>query len=283
MTARVSVAGAAFDLLTHEELIENVATAIKRDDGGTIVTPNIDICHRISKDATSRGFLTSASFVVPDGMPLLWAARLAGQPLVERITGAELIYSLSRAAAANGWSIYLIGGVPAADGRPSAATLAGDRLASMYPGLDVAGSYSPAALFNAMADDIDVLCKELAKAEPKIVFVGLGFPKQERLIARLIPHLPQTWFIGCGVAIQYAAGELRRAPVWMQRTGLEWTFRLVSEPRRLAGRYLRRGLPFAAALLASSAWQGLRRRLGRTAGSEPEVRAGLHGEQPGIR
>jgi N-acetylglucosaminyldiphosphoundecaprenol N-acetyl-beta-D-mannosaminyltransferase len=259
MAARVSVAGAGFDLLSHAELIDNVVAAIGRDHGGTIVTPNIDICHRISKDATSRGFLTSASFVVPDGMPLLWAARLAGRPLVERITGSDLIYSLSRAAAANGWSVYLIGGVPTEDGRPSAAALAGDRLASMYPGLEVAGSYAPAARFNAMADDIDVLCKELAESEPKIVFVGLGFPKQERLIARLIPHLPQAWFVGCGAAIPYAAGELRRAPVWMQRTGLEWIFRLVSEPRRLAGRYLRRDLPFAAMLLATSAWQGLRR------------------------
>jgi N-acetylglucosaminyldiphosphoundecaprenol N-acetyl-beta-D-mannosaminyltransferase len=263
MAARVRVAGAAFDLLTHDQLIDNVVAAIKRDDGGTIVTPNVDICHRISKDVTSRGFLTSASFVVPDGMPLLWAARLAGRPLVERITGSDLIYSLSRAVAANGWSIYLIGGVSAADGRASAARLAGDRLASLYPGIEVVGTYTPAAGFNAMADDIDVLCKELAEAEPKIVFVGLGFPKQERLIARLIPHLPQAWFIGCGAAIPYAAGELRRAPAWMQRTGLEWIFRLLSEPRRLAGRYLRRDLPFAARLFAGSAWLGLRRHLDR--------------------
>lgn len=278
MAARVRVAGAAFDLLTHDELIDNVVAAIKRDDGGTIVTPNVDICHRISKDVTSRGFLTSASFVVPDGMPLLWAARLAGRPLVERITGSDLIYSLSRAAAANGWPIYLIGGVSgdgrvSAGGRVSAARLAGDRLASLYLGLEVAGTYTPAARFNAMADDIDVLCKELAEAEPKIVFVGLGFPKQERLIARLIPHLPQAWFIGCGAAIPYAAGELRRAPVWMQRTGLEWVFRLVSEPRRLASRYLRRDLPFAATLLARSAWQGLLQRLGLG-------RADDHGKMP---
>lgn len=263
MRARVSVAGADFDLLTHAELIDCVAAAIRRDHGGTIVTPNIDICHRISKDATSRGFLTSASFVVPDGMPLLWASRLAGHRLVERITGSDLIYSLSRAAAANGWPIYLIGGVQAEDGRLSAATLAGDRLMSKYAGLEVVGTYAPAARFNAMADDIDVLCKELAEAEPKIVFVGLGFPKQERLIARLIPHLPQAWFVGCGAAVLYAAGELRRAPAWMQRSGLEWVFRLVSEPRRLAGRYLRRDLPFAAMLLAGSAWQGLRWHLGR--------------------
>ncbi len=256
---RVNIAGAGFDLVGHADLIEAVAASIRGGRGGTIVTPNIDICQRIGRDLSSRSFVSSASFVVPDGMPLLWAARLCGRPLVERITGADLIYSLSAAAAANGWPVYLVGGMPALDGGPSAGVLAANRLTAMYPGLRVAGSYAPAARFNAMADDIDVLCKELAESEPRIVFVGLGFPKQERLIARLVPHQPRAWFVGCGAAIAYAAGELRRAPDWMQRTGLEWIFRLAIEPRRLAGRYLRRDLPFAISLLADSGWHGLMR------------------------
>jgi exopolysaccharide biosynthesis WecB/TagA/CpsF family protein len=264
MPDRVRVAGADFDLVSHAELIDNVVAAIRGGSGGTIVTANIDICHRISRDAASRQFVSSASYVVPDGMPLLWAAWLSSQPLVERITGADLIYSLSSAAAVNGWPVYLIGGMPAEDERPSAAELAGERLSSLHPGLEVAGSYAPPAQFNARTDDIDVLCKELSKAEPSIVFVGLGFPKQERLIERLIPELPRAWFIGCGAAIVYASGERRRAPGWMQRAGLEWAFRLASEPRRLAGRYLRRDVPFAITLLAESAWQGFRRQLNRS-------------------
>ena len=260
MSDRASVAGVLFDLVNHAELIDNVMVALRGDTGGTIVTANIDICHRISKDRASRGFLSSASYVVPDGMPLLWAARLSRQPLVERITGADLIYSLSSAAAANGWPVYLIGGMPAADGRPQAVDVAGDRLRSLYSGLEVAGTYAPPARFNASADDIDVLGKELVRAEPAIVFVGLGFPKQEQLIARLIADLPRAWFIGCGAAIVYAAGERRRAPRWIQRAGLEWAFRLASEPRRLAGRYLRRDVPFAVSLLARSAWRGWQRR-----------------------
>jgi N-acetylglucosaminyldiphosphoundecaprenol N-acetyl-beta-D-mannosaminyltransferase len=260
MAARVTIAGAAFDTITHAELIEKVSEAIRYGVGGTIVTPNIDICHRISRDASSRGFVTSASFVVPDGMPLLWAGRLVGTPLVERITGADLIYSLSEAAAAGGWPIFLVGGMPSLDSRPTAAQKAADRLTQLYPGLEIGGTYAPPAKFRAMTDDIDVLCKDLAESEPKVVFVGLGFPKQERLISRLIPELPNAWFVGCGAAIPYAAGELRRAPAWMQRTGLEWIFRLVSEPRRLAGRYLRRDIPYAAALLTKSAREGLKLR-----------------------
>jgi N-acetylglucosaminyldiphosphoundecaprenol N-acetyl-beta-D-mannosaminyltransferase len=259
MSDRVSVGGADCDVITHAELIEHVVGAIRVGVGGTIVTPNVDICRQISKDPATRELVSGASLVVPDGMPLLWAARLAGRPLIERITGSDLIFSLSAAAGAGGLPVYLIGGMPGREGLAPVARLAADRLESRYPGLKVAGAYSPPARFDAAADDIEVLGKELAKAEPKIVFVGLGFPKQERLMARLEPLLPGTWFVGCGSAVPYAAGELRRAPAWMQAKGLEWLFRLITEPRRLAGRYLR-DLPFAAVLLARSAWHGLARR-----------------------
>jgi N-acetylglucosaminyldiphosphoundecaprenol N-acetyl-beta-D-mannosaminyltransferase len=86
-------------------------------------------------------------------------------------------------------------------------------------------------------------------ARPRIVFVGLGFPRQDVLIAELREELPETWFLGCGAAIAFAAGTVRRAPEWMRRTGLEWLFRLLSEPGRLARRYLVDDLPFALRLL----------------------------------
>ncbi|NUR88888.1 MAG: WecB/TagA/CpsF family glycosyltransferase, partial [Nonomuraea sp.] len=96
-------------------------------------------------------------------------------------------------------------------------------------------------------------------AGPKVVFVGLGFPKQDRLIAELRDHLPDAWFVGCGAAVAFAAGALPRAPRWMRRTGLEWVFRLAAEPTRLAGRYLAHDLPYAVLVLA----RGLMRRVPR--------------------
>jgi hypothetical protein len=99
----------------------------------------------------------------------------------------------------------------------------------------------------------------LAAATPDIVYVGLGFPKQERLIARLAPAFPGTWFISCGAAIPFAANVLPRAPHWMQSAGLEWVFRLISEPRRLYRRYLLQDMPFAVRLLAGSVRTGLRK------------------------
>jgi N-acetylglucosaminyldiphosphoundecaprenol N-acetyl-beta-D-mannosaminyltransferase len=260
---RVTVAGAEFDQITQPELIEYVRAAIDSGIGGTIVTPNIDICHQIRRDPVSRALVAGSSLVVPDGMPLLWASRLAGQPLPERITGAELIYSLTQAAQVNSWPVYLVGGMPGQDGQASAARLAADRLAESYCGLTVAGAYSPPARFDAVADDVGKLLDHLVETDPKLIFVGLGFPKQEQLIARLRAKLPQAWFVGCGAAIPYAAGQFRRAPVWMQRSGLEWFYRLISEPRRLAARYLGRDLPFAVALLLGATWSRVR-NLGRS-------------------
>jgi N-acetylglucosaminyldiphosphoundecaprenol N-acetyl-beta-D-mannosaminyltransferase len=99
------------------------------------------------------------------------------------------------------------------------------------------------------------MCADIIEAKPDIVYVGLGFPKQEHVIDRLRPDLPASWFVGCGASIQFVAGDLRRAPEWMQGTGLEWMYRLLSEPRRLAIRYLLHDAPFALHLLTTAARQ----------------------------
>jgi N-acetylglucosaminyldiphosphoundecaprenol N-acetyl-beta-D-mannosaminyltransferase len=261
VSERVSVAGLDFDALTHAQLIGRVVDSIGRGAGGVIITPNIDICRQARRDQASRALVASASVVVPDGTPLLWAARLAGRPLTERITGADLIFSLSAAAAARSWRVYLLGGQPGIGGRPGTAELAAARLGDRYPGMRAAGAWSPPAGFDAERADIRLLRAALIEADPKIVFVGLGFPKQEHLIARLRADLPGAWFLGCGAAIPLAAGQLRRAPQRVQRLGLEWAYRLMLEPRRLARRYLVDDLPFALRLMTMAAWQ--RRPLAR--------------------
>jgi len=148
-------------------------------------------------------------------MPLLWAARLRGEPLVERVAGASLIFSLTEAAARHGRSIYLLGGKPGVPDR------AGERLRRRYPGLVVAGTDSPPYGFETTSAGVETVRRRLVAAAPDIVYVGLGFPKQERLIAQLAPSFPATWFVACGAAIPIAAGVSRRAPRWMQRSGLE--------------------------------------------------------------
>ena len=242
-----------FDRLTEAQVVEHVIGAVRAGRGGWIATPNVDQCHGAAADPAIRDLLAGASLVVPDGMPLIWATRLRGDPLPERVTGSSLIFSLTEAAAHVGGPIYLLGGEPGVPDR------AGDELRRRYPGLLVAGVDAPPVGFDRNPDSLRAVRDRVVIAAPDIVYVGLGFPKQETVITSLAPHLPGTWFVACGAAIPFAAGTLNRAPAWMQRSGLEWAFRLISEPRRLFRRYLVHDLPFALRLLASSGVQRARR------------------------
>jgi len=243
----VPVAGLDFDALSEQQVVARIIGDLADGRGGWVVTPNIDICRQLSRDPVARELVSGASLVVADGMPLVWASRLRGDPLPERVTGASLIFTLSAAAAASGKSVYLLGGEPGVPRRAAAG------LIRRYRSLLVAGTCAPPFGFDRRPGEIEAIAAKLAQAKPDIVFVGLGFPKQERLIAALAPDLPAAWFIGCGAAIPFAAGALPRAPHWMQPLGLEWTHRLISEPRRLFRRYLVDDLPFALRLLAVSA------------------------------
>jgi N-acetylglucosaminyldiphosphoundecaprenol N-acetyl-beta-D-mannosaminyltransferase len=131
-----------------------------------------------------------------------------------------------------------------------------------YPDLKVAGADSPPMGFDTRIEEVEAAADKMALAAPDIVYVGLGFPKQERMIARFAPLLPSAWFVACGAAIPFAAGAVPRAPEWMQRAGLEWAYRLRTEPRRLFPRYVVHDLPFAAGLFAAIARQRWARRGG---------------------
>jgi N-acetylglucosaminyldiphosphoundecaprenol N-acetyl-beta-D-mannosaminyltransferase len=248
---RSCLAGLDIDQLTEAQVTEHIARAVQRGRGGWVVTLNIDICRLAARDRGLRELVRAASLVVPDGMPLLWAAKLRGEPLPERVTGASLLFSVTSVAAREGRSIYLLGGRP---GVPERAAVA---LSRRYPGLEIVGTDAPPPGFDTRDDEWRLLARRLGAARPDIVYVGMGFPKQERLIARIGPSFPATWFIGCGAALPFAAGVLPRAPLWMQRAGLEWAFRLAIEPRRLFRRYLVRDLPFAAMLLVRSGHERL--------------------------
>nr|MDT0658390.1 WecB/TagA/CpsF family glycosyltransferase [Micromonospora sp. DSM 115978] len=234
-------------------------TALNAGHGGQIITPNVDILRRVRRDSEAHGHVASSTIVVADGKPLIWASRIAGTPLPARVPGSDLIWSLTAALHEQRRSVYLLGGEPGTADQASAV------LRERFPGLTVAGSLSPPFGFDTRPEQLAATCAEVSAARPDLVFVGLGFPKQERLIARLRPLLPTSWFMGCGAAIGFVAGVHRRAPDWMQRTGLEWAHRLAAEPRRLARRYLLHDVPFAVRLLSES----LGARFGRAPAAPP--------------
>ncbi len=274
------VAGLALDPLTENDVVEHVIAELAAGRGGHVVTPNIDICRAVSKDPALRRLVAAAEVVVADGMPLVWASRLQGTPLPERVTGADLIWSLSKAAARAGYPIYLLGGPP------GVARQAADQLTSCHPTLHVCGVDAPPYGFETTRDGVARIRRRVTTAGPRIVFVGLGFPKQDRLIAELRGDLPGTWFVGCGAAIAFAAGATARAPEWMQDHGLEWLFRLAAEPTRLARRYLLDDLPFALGMLVRCLRQ--RTHAKDLLGAQPapgglEGQPRVHGTVPGPR
>ena len=250
---RVQLDGTGIDRITEGEVVSVVREAITAGRGGRIITPNVDILRQAQVDSRVRAYLDDADLIVADGMPLVWASRLSGTPLPERVAGSSLIWSLSEGLGRDGRSIFVIGGVAGDGDLVDGATRAAGRLAERCPGLRVAGTRCPEYGFEQDESAYADLCRTVADARPDLVFVGLGFPKQEAVVARLRAHLPQSWFIGCGVAVNFVAGDVDRAPRWMQRTGLEWAHRLGTEPRRLAGRYLKHDAPYALRLLAGRA------------------------------
>ena len=249
---RVHLDGTGFDRITESEVVAVVREAINAGRGGRIVTPNIDILRQAQHNQRVRAYLDDADLIVADGMPLVWASKLSGTPLPERVAGSNLIWSLSEGLGRDGRSIFVVGGNPATAAEPDGATRAAARLAAGCPGLRIAGTLCPPYGFERDEESFADLCRKVAGAEPDLVFVGLGFPKQEGVINRLRAELPRAWFIGCGAAVNFVAGDVERAPRWMQRTGLEWAHRLGTEPRRLAGRYLKHDAPYALKLLAQS-------------------------------
>jgi N-acetylglucosaminyldiphosphoundecaprenol N-acetyl-beta-D-mannosaminyltransferase len=159
-----------------------------------------------------------------------------------------MVWSICQAARTHGQSIFLLGGDPGVAER--AASVFTDR----YPGLHIAGTACPPVGFEHDATELDRIRAQLTNARPDIVFVALGFPKQDLLIRLLRNVLPHASLLGVGISLSYATGELSRAPDWLCRIGLEWAFRFLQEPTpRLARRYLIDGLPFGVQLLAHSA------------------------------
>jgi len=232
----------AFDRLTEKAVHDHVLRRLDDDAGGLVMTPNVDILRQLQEPANAD-LVEAADLVVADGRPILWASALLQDPLPERVTGSSLIWTLSDAAGHAGKRVMLIGG------HNGVARRAAQQLRQHCPALGEVSWYYPPFGFEREPAQMRQLYEALAQNRPDIVFIGLGFPRQERLALHLLETFPRTWFIGCGGSIAMLAGDLPRAPSWMQAFGLEWLHRLGLEPRRLARRYLIDGVPFALGML----------------------------------
>jgi N-acetylglucosaminyldiphosphoundecaprenol N-acetyl-beta-D-mannosaminyltransferase len=192
----------------------------------------VDHICRCHTDTEFREAYANAGTVVCDGKPLLWLSRLLKRPLREKLSGSDLVYSLSEFAARNGLSIYLFG---AEDG---IAARAAQNLVSDFPNLKVAGVSSPPMGFYRNPEESAAAVQMISASAPDICFVALGSPQQEVWMWRNHQACDASVMIGVGGSLDFLAGRIRRAPRWMQELGLEWIWRLCHEPRRLWRRYL---------------------------------------------
>ena len=261
----IDLHGVRMHAVTEARAITYVLDEVEAGRGGVVVTPNLDHVRRCVRDLHFGALVAEADLVVADGMPLVWASRLQGTPLPERVAGSNLISTLSAAAAARGRSVFLLGG------SGGTAEGAADILRGRHPTLRIAGTYCPQLGFETRPKQMAEIVQMLAEAKPDIVFVALGSPKQEHLIAKLRHALPDAWWLGVGVSFSFLTGHVKRAPLWMQRAGVEWVHRLLQEPRRLFKRYIVVGVPFAGSLLGRAAVRGVARRLGYGQANAPAV------------
>jgi N-acetylglucosaminyldiphosphoundecaprenol N-acetyl-beta-D-mannosaminyltransferase len=242
-TECIELLGVSIRNVDEPVCVGHVIRCLANGIGGWIITYNIDIMRRHFFDAEFRHLARQASMIVADGMPLVWASRIQGTPLPSRVTGSSLISTLSASAASNGRSIFLLGG------DLGTAEQAAKVLESRCPNVTIAGTWFPPPGFESDDAEIEKIRTALQRTQPSIIYVALGSPKQEKLILKLRSVLPQSWWMGVGISFSFLSGTVRRAPTWMQRSGLEWLHRLWQEPRRLGRRYLQHGIPFAVFLL----------------------------------
>ena len=233
--------------------------------GHWTITANLDHLRRYRQESIAKELIDEADLVVADGMPLIWASRLAGASLPERVAGSNIIWSISEAASNCQQSIFLLGG------DPGIAERAAEVLLERYDGLEIAGFLCPPMGFEKDAEELDRIEDQITRVAPQIVFVGLGFPKQDLLIRRLRGALPGASFIGVGISLSFVVGEVRRAPSWTHRLGLEWFYRMWQEPGRLVRRYLVEGVPFAFLLLTSAVCHRIKRSTGAHWGWDDDV------------
>jgi exopolysaccharide biosynthesis WecB/TagA/CpsF family protein len=238
MMDRIDLFGITIDNVTMAGAVNRVRALLAGAGRHIVVTPNVDHIVRLSRDEEFRGAYGRASLVVADGMPIVWASRLLGRPLKERVTGSDMVPLVCAAAAEAGYSVYLLGALP------GVAEVAIANLKRRFPSLRIAGSYSPPFGFERDAAETRRIIERLNQARPDVLLIGLGPGKQEKWIAQHLDALNIRVALCIGAGIDFLAGNVSRAPRWMQRSGLEWLFRLISEPRRLWRRYLVEDMAF---------------------------------------
>ncbi len=250
MTGTIDIVGGPVSAIDMPTAIERLAGWIGKPQSQYVCVADVHSIMLTRTNPLHMASMRGAAMVTPDGMPLVWTGRALGHKSMARVCGPDLLSEVCSASQSRGWRHYFYGGAEGVVDQLQAA------LKMRYPNLNIVGTYAPPFRPLTDAEDAEVV-RKILDAETDILWVGLGCPKQERWMAEHVARLPGVTLIGIGAAFDFHTGRVERAPVWMQKNGLEWLHRLISEPKRLWRRYLVLAPRFA--FLAG--YQVLKRRL----------------------
>ncbi len=217
---RVSILGIEIDNLSLEEAVSRIDRYIENGSPCLVVTANPEIIMKAGTDREFRDCLRGAEMVTADGIGIVIAAKLLGQPIKQRVTGIDLVTALFAGSRDRKYRFYLVGA------KPGVAEKAAENIRSRFPGVDIAGVHH-----GYFSDDTSII-EDIAKKKPHVLLAALGMGKQEKWITERVKKAGVPVSIGVGGSFDVFAGEAKRAPVWMRKAGLEWLYRLIKQPSR---------------------------------------------------
>lgn len=225
---RITLMGCQVDNLTMEETLGRIEGFIQSGLPHQHVVVNVDKLVKASRDPELRRIINECALINVDGMPVVWASRLLGKPLKERVAGVDLFEALMRRAGEKGWRVFLLGA------REEVVSAVASTYQRKYPRLVLAGYRN--GYWNGEAEEAQV-ARQIADSRADLLFVAISSPKKEQFLGRYQAEMKIPFAMGVGGTFDVAIGRVKRAPLWMQKWGLEWFYRFLQEPRRMFRRY----------------------------------------------
>ena len=235
MLDSITLMGCRIDNLSMEETLDRIGEFIRSGQPHQHVVVNVDKLVKASRDAELRRIINDCALVNVDGMPVVWASRLLGKPLKERVAGIDLFEALMRRASEAGWRVFLLGA------RKDVVSAVAETYQRRYPGLVVAGWRD--GYWQGESEEAAV-AEQVRASRADLLFVAISSPKKEQFLGRWQAQMRIPFAMGVGGTFDVAIGRVRRAPAWMQRAGLEWFYRFLQEPRRMFRRYFVEDMAF---------------------------------------